>query len=246
MSFASSCDHHLTAAPHTPGLAAADQVLVARLRQLAQSGDEMAQIVLKKEAKTPEELRHHWLFTRSKNGPSERYQEARKELLASQFGANLDQKLEDLAAHKEWEQLARRTRLGKYKWTTESAMALLRVPRSEVTPWVYSLRESLFFWIGGPTRDPVQKELQAAVAEAVANTFDEELVALYGSCVQGGLDLVFIGHALEHKRYDLATNLLKRMDQTVNKRNPPHLHVDHAALREGIIAQVTRLGGRTD
>lgn len=236
MSFASSCGHpsSSTAAPHTPGLAEADRVLVTRLRQLAQSGDEMAQLVLKEEAKTPEELRHHWLFMRSKNGSSQRYQAVREELLVSHFGAKLDQTLEDLAAHKEWEKLARRTRLGKYKWTKESAMALLR---EKNTLWVHSLRESLFFWIGGPSRVPEHRKLQAAVAEAVANTFDEELITQYGSCVQGGLDLIFISHALEHQKYDLATNLLKRMDQRVNKGSPPHLDVDHAALRLGIIAQ---------
>lgn len=239
MSFASSCGHpsSSTAAPHTPGLAEADRVLVTRLRQLAHSGDEMAQLVLKKEAKTPEELRHHWLFMRSKNGSSQRYQAVKHELLERHFGAKLEQQFEDLAAHKEWEKLARRLFLGKYKWTTESAMALLRVPRAEVTPWVHSLRESLFFWIGGPSRVPEHRKLQAAVAEAVANTFDEALITQYGSCVQGGLDLIFISHALEHQKYDLATNLLKRMHQTVNKRSPPHLDVDHAALRLGIIAQ---------
>lgn len=238
MSFASSCEHpKTTAAPHTPGLAEADQVLVARLRQLAQSGDEMAQIVLGKEAKTPEELRHHWLFTRSKNGPSCRYSETEKELLKSHFGTNVNQKLEDLAAHQEWEKLARRLSLGEYEWTLEPAMALLRVPREQVTPWVHSLRESLFFWIGGPTRIAAHKELQGKVAEAVANTFDEQLITLYGSCVQWGLGLEFVSHALKHKRYDLATNLLKRVHQDVNKRSPCHLHVDHAALREGIIAQ---------
>jgi hypothetical protein len=243
MSLASSCGHpSKTAAPHTPGLAEADQALATLLRQLAQSGDEMAQIVLKKEAKTPEELRHHWLFTRSVNGPSSRYMEAQESLLKSHFGAKEDQKLEDLALHGEWELLARRIRVGEYEWNSETAMALLRADGS--SPWVNSLREALFFWLGGATRDPEKKKLQSQVGTAVGNTFDEQLIVQFASFSDNShqVDLWFVGKALENQKYDLATRLLAKADPKVNKRSPPHLQVDHNALRLGIIAQGPQRG----
>ena len=244
MSLASSCGHpSKTAAPHTPGLAEADQALVTLLRQLAQSGDEMAQIVLKKEAKTPEELRHHWLFTRSKNGPSSRYMAAREELLKSHFGVKEEQKLEDLALHGEWELLARRIRVGEYEWNSEAAMALLRAVDGD-SPWVNSLRESLFYWLGGATRDPELKKLQSQVGTAVGNTLDEKLIIQFASFSNNThhVDLWFVSKALENQRYDLATRLLAKAYPEVNKRAPPHLSVDHAALRQGIIAQGPQKG----
>lgn len=244
MSFASSCGHpsSKTAAPHTPGLAEADQALAALLRQLAQSGDEMAQIVLKKESKTPEELRHHWLFTRSVNGPSSRYMAAREELLRSHFGTKEEQKLEDLALHGEWELLARRLFVGEYQWNSEAAMALLRADGS--SPWVNSLREALFYWLGGVTRDPEIKKLQSQVGTAVGNTFDEQLILQFASFNDNThhVDLWFVGKALENQKYDLATRLLAKVNPKVNKRSPPHLQVDHAALRKGIIAQGPQKG----